>query len=68
MEDNKKMKHSIKKYITHPLRGYVSPRAQSAIKLLEAAGFDPDIAFSLAEAMIPEGQFYDLDRETPDGE
>ena len=51
------------KLMTGPLRGYVSEEARKVIKRLEQVGFDPDLAFAIAESGIPEMEFYEFPEE-----
>lgn len=65
-DQDKRMNHSVRKYITYPLRGYTSAKAREAIKRLQKVGFDPDLAFSMVEASLPENEFYDIPKESDD--
>lgn len=51
--------------LTGPLRPYTSTKAKLAISRLERQGFDPDLAFSMVEASLPEEEFYDLTQAFP---
>jgi len=64
---SKRQKYINNKYITYPFRGYLSQKAQDAVYRLQKQGFDPDLAYALAESWIREDEFYEFpddDEET----
>lgn len=63
---DEKMKKSAQKYITYPLRGYLTQDAMDVIARLKAVGFDPDLAFAIAESALPEDEFYSLPNKKED--
>jgi hypothetical protein len=44
----------------------LSPEARKAVKELEEAGYDPDLAMSLLETLVPEQAIYKLDEDEAD--
>ena len=65
MDNNDTLKFQLKKrrlLLTGPISGYVSEHGRIVIKRLTDMGYDPDLAFEMAAASIPEEDFYDLEQ------
>lgn len=49
--------------LTNGLRDYVSEKGNSTIENLKAIGLDEDVAFSIAEQLLEEESFWEIENE-----
>lgn len=50
-------------FLTDPIEGYLTVKAQEAMKLLTDGGMDKDLAFAVLEHLWTEDELYELEQK-----